>query len=910
MPTIIIDDREYQVAAETNVLQALLSQGVDLPYFCWHPAMGSIGACRQCAVIQYQNEEDTRGKLVMACMTPVSDGARFSLAAADAFRRNIIEALMINHPHDCPVCAEGGECHLQDMTVMTGHRDRRYRGDKRTFRNQYLGPLLHHEMNRCITCYRCVRFYNDYAGGADLAAQACHNHIYFGRHQDGVLENEFSGNLVEVCPTGVFTDKTLVKSDTRKWDLQSAPSLCVNCGVGCNTLPGERYGKLKRIHNHFHPDVNGYFLCDRGRYGGAFVNSDKRLRYPGQRQPDGRYRAIHRQQALDEIASNWGRAAAIGSPRASIEGNFLLQKLVGPENFNPGCSDNEMLLLNAIREALQQSHSPSLAEVEQADAVLILGEDITNTAPRLALSLRQAVRNKAFDLGAELGLQPWQDAAVRNLAQAQRSPLFIAAVNQTKLADIALHSICLAPDDCTRLGLAVAQRLNAPSDDIDLPEPLTELTGQIVEALSNAKKPLIVSGTGCQHLALIQAAAQIARSLGEHARLCYCVPECNSLGVALFNGQFLSLSEMTERAANGEIDTLLVLENDLYRRAPAATVDRLVTNVKRLVAIDALASKTLSRNDISCDVMALPAATFFESEGTLVNNEGRAQRFYPVIPPSDEQWASWRWLAALGRQLGQWNRYWHFDEVTKACAAEQPRLSAIVDAAPAADVREQGLKIPRQPHRYSGRTAINASKSVHEPQSPADPETPLAYTMEGATSAQLQPFVWQPGWNSNQAVNQNGQKQDCFQNQGKTLGVRLLEAQPSNRPLETLTPPQAFARQDKNWLLVPIYRIFGSEELSVQAPAIAALTGDAFILLHPEDAARLSVGPGDGVTVDNRLSFPLQLDNSLVQGCAGYAAGFPNAAELVAGDRVSLCKAVNWPPNGTLIATDNGGAHD
>ena len=135
---------------------------------------------------------------------------RISIAAEQArqFRSDNIELLMTNHPHDCPVCEEGGECHLQDMTVMTGHTFRRYRGLKRTHNNQNLGPFINHEMNRCIACYRCVRFYNDYAGGHDLQALGIHNNVYFGRFEDGVLESEFSGNLVEVCPTGVFTDKT------------------------------------------------------------------------------------------------------------------------------------------------------------------------------------------------------------------------------------------------------------------------------------------------------------------------------------------------------------------------------------------------------------------------------------------------------------------------------------------------------------------------------------------------------------------------------------------------------------------------------------------------------------------------------------------------------------------------------
>ena len=149
---------------------------------------------------------------------------------AAAFRAAIVEGMMLNHPHDCPVCDEGGECHLQDMTVMTGHDYRRTRFEKRTFRNQYLGPFLYHEMNRCIQCYRCVRFYREYAGGNDLNAFGIKNAVYFGRNEDGVLENEFAGNLVEVCPTGVFTDRTLRRHYTRKWDLRMAPSICVHCG--------------------------------------------------------------------------------------------------------------------------------------------------------------------------------------------------------------------------------------------------------------------------------------------------------------------------------------------------------------------------------------------------------------------------------------------------------------------------------------------------------------------------------------------------------------------------------------------------------------------------------------------------------------------------------------------------------
>ena len=135
-------------------------------------------------------------------------------------------------------------------------------------------------MNRCIQCYRCVRYYREYARGGDFNALASHDHVYFGRCRDGTLESEFSGNLVEVCPTGVFTDKSFKKHYTRKWDLQTAPSVCIHCSLGCNTIPGSRYGELRRIRNRYNGDVNGYFLCDRGRYGYEFVNCSIRIREP------------------------------------------------------------------------------------------------------------------------------------------------------------------------------------------------------------------------------------------------------------------------------------------------------------------------------------------------------------------------------------------------------------------------------------------------------------------------------------------------------------------------------------------------------------------------------------------------------------------------------------------------------
>ena len=207
MGTILIDGHIIPFKPGDNILQAALEANLEIPHFCYHAALGSLGACRLCAVEITPKDSSKAPRIAMACLEPSEDGLEVSISAiaAQQVRQHVIEFLMINHPHDCPICDEGGECHLQDMTVACGPPYRRYRGRKRTFSNQNLGPLIHHEMNRCITCYRCTRFYQDYALGNDLGAMRLRNEVYFGRFQDGPLENPFAGNLVEICPTGVFT---------------------------------------------------------------------------------------------------------------------------------------------------------------------------------------------------------------------------------------------------------------------------------------------------------------------------------------------------------------------------------------------------------------------------------------------------------------------------------------------------------------------------------------------------------------------------------------------------------------------------------------------------------------------------------------------------------------------------------
>ena len=788
MATLYVDGTPYEVNEGQNLLQACLSLGFDIPYFCWHPAMGSVGACRQCAVKLFKDKRDTHGEIVMSCMTPVKDGTRISIDDPEVrkFRAGVIEWLMANHPHDCPVCDEGGECHLQDMTVLTGHVYRRFRFKKRTHRNQYLGPFVNHEMNRCIACYRCVRFYQEHAGGRDLAVLGAHDDVYFGRFEDGVLESEFSGNLVEVCPTGVFTDKTLKQHYTRKWDLQTAPSVCVHCGVGCNTIPGERYGELRRIRNRYNHEVNGYFLCDRGRYGYEFVNSERRIRQPllgdgSQAMPQ----PVTREVALQHIASalkDPKRVIGIGSPRASLEANFALRTLVGPAHFYQGVSEVESRLVSAALQILQEgpARSPTLRDVELSDAVLILGEDVTNTAPMLALALRQSVRQMPMHLAERLlHIHDWQDGAVVEAIQRQEGSLIIATTHPTKLDEVATQTFRLAPDDLARLGFAVAHAVDAEAPSVaDLPDEMRALAEDIARALQQAERPLVVSGTTCGSLAVMQAAANVAWALcrgGQPAELCLTAPECNSLGLGLMGGH--SLDEAFRSVRRGSVDTVIILENDLYRRADASDVNDLLETASHVVVLDHLSNRTVAGAEV-----VLPAGTFAESAGTLVNNEGRAQRYYQVYAPDGDIQGSWAWLRDMMEAAGRpdASSWQTFDDVVAAMAQALPILRPVLDVAPPEEFRIDGQKIPRQTHRATGRTAIHADVDVSEPKPPDDPDSPLAFSMEGSERqppAALIPRFWAPHWNSIQALNKF-QEEVAGPLRGGNAGKRLIEPRP------------------------------------------------------------------------------------------------------------------------------------
>lgn len=469
--------------------------------------------------------------------------------------------------------------------------------------------------------------------------------------------------------------------------------------------------------------------------------------------------------------------------------------------------------------------------------------------------------------------------------QAQ-SPLFIAAVRASRLDDIAAGTFHGSPEAIARLGFAIAHYLNQESPlPFGLDEADNALASRMAAQLRQAKRPLIVSGTSGSSLAVIQAAYNVAKALpAQDKGLIFALPEANSLGLAMLGGKRLEAA--FARVKNGSADTVVILENDLYRRAPQEQVDDFLNSAQQTVAIDHLENTTTAKAGL-----LLPAATFAESEGTLVSNEGRAQRYFPVYPAKEPVLAAWQWLSRVIEK----NRWSHFGDLSSACAAEIPALAGLARLGQANAPAVEG-KIPRQPHRYSGRTAMYANIEVSEPPSPEDHETPFAFSMEGDTvhaPPAMVPVVWAPGWNSNQAI---GKFQDEIGGplHGGDPGTRLIEAS-GTLPWFDGIPP-AYTPDPKLWRVIRLPNIFAGEELSRHSPPIAERLPDLCIFMNPVDAEALAVRDNDPVEIADVAGFalhklPVRIEPTLSPGLLGVTAGLPPFQNMRNDARVVLKKA-------------------
>ena len=573
---------------------------------------------------------------------------------AVSFRKMVIEWLMLNHPLDCPVCDEGGQCLLQDETVSGGHGIRRYLGKKRTYEDQDLGPFVQHEMNRCIHCCRCCRFYQEYAGYRDLGAMQIANRTYFGRFTDGALESPFAGNLIDVCPTGVFTDKP-ARFKGRRWDFERAPSLCLNCSLGCNTVGSANYREVVRLEGRPNDAVNGYFICDRGRYGFSYANHPER---PRQARGDREVpwdEAIHAAAAaLARISREHGpnALACVGGARSSLETQAALklfcrtQAWRDPQFFWDPALERKV---KAAVDRLDARLAVSLRELEAADFILLVGADPVNEAPMLALALRQAQRRGA------------------TVAVLDPRPVFLpfefehlaVSPGQLDAAQGALAKGALSAEQVAGLQEPARKFYDALPDRYPGDPALADRLATLAGTLRQSRRPVVVCGTDIVRETTPSLAADIALLLqgaGKEAGLFYLLPGANAFGAALVSapdrpdatnrstGQWpwgpaavgeplgpgepaLSAEAILEGIDQGRIKALVLVENDPFWTF--YDEERLAWALEQLdflLVLDYVPSAVVKRGHV-----LLPTVPVFErTASSFVNQEGRAQTAFLV----------------------------------------------------------------------------------------------------------------------------------------------------------------------------------------------------------------------------------------------------------------------------------------
>ncbi|MCL1124091.1 molybdopterin-dependent oxidoreductase [Shewanella surugensis] len=591
MGKFYIDDQEVNFEPGQNVLQAALKAGINAPYFCYHEALGSAGACRMCTMELEPTKEGENSRLVVTCLQAAQDGQRYRLnkGIGDHVRQGVVEYYMTRHPHDCPVCDEAGDCQLQDMTILSHHTYRRFKGAKRTYMDQPMGPLIYNTANRCITCYRCTRFYQDYALGDDFGVYASGNRTTFRRSEEGHFDSPFSGNLIDVCPTGTFTDKVFRRKFSRTWQLEKNESICGHCSVGCHTEPGGRDNSLRRVHPFPNTKVNAHFICDRGRFGEHFSEANDR---PLSAQINGV--VVDNQKALDHIkdilTKSAGRIGILSSPDEDVSCHYALANIA--EHFNglfspfvmPQTEDRTAAALALSR------NTPSLTDIETADGAIIVGA-LTETAPMMDLAVRQLIK------------------AGKTVHMLHASPTLLADIVRKQHPD-QIHQA--APKNWAQI-----------ISSFDASHEAEEMGPNLFANLDTGKRIIILGVAVEMDIASMHALHDLCQAFENKqltVQLGFALNGANATGSAMISAQYPS-KQLLDAVRKKEIDTLMVCGADPFGFGAADWLPAR-EHIKQLIVFDNVNSPTLQIADV-----ILPHATWSERRGISINYEGRIQGF-------------------------------------------------------------------------------------------------------------------------------------------------------------------------------------------------------------------------------------------------------------------------------------------
>ncbi|HMM44114.1 MAG TPA: NADH-quinone oxidoreductase subunit NuoG [Candidatus Macondimonas sp.] len=639
--TIEVDGVSIRGRKGQMLIELTDQAGIYIPRFCYHKKLSIAANCRMCLV-----EMERAPKPVPACATPVADGMKVftrSPKAIDA-QQGTMEFLLINHPLDCPICDQGGECELQDLALGFGQDASRYDERKRVVPDPDLGPLVATDMTRCIHCTRCVRFGEEIAGLRELGATGRGEFMAIGTYVEHALTSEVAGNVIDLCPVGALTAKPS-RYTARPWELTERPTLSPHDGWGTHIAAHVRGGRVMRVVPREAEAFNETWISDRDRFSYTALQAEDRLLSPMVRE-DGRWRTVDWATALHAAAEGLRGIApeALGilaSPSATVEEYFLLRRLA--EHLECANLDHRLGMVDASA----QEHAgafPDLgrpvAEWERVDAALIVGSDLRREVPLLHLRLR-----KAGLRGARLCVINPLDADFRFPIHAERRAKDLAE----EMAALAL-AVSEFTGQSVPVALAAAvQGVSPEQPHVLMAEALTkgERSGVLIGQLALEQK-----GTGVV-LALASFVAEATGStLGTlpvggntaGAWLCGIVPH-RGFGGAAVQKVGRSAHELFAGGMDGFL--MLGLEPEVEAADPAAAMAAL-SGARFGVALTAYVTDALR----STAHVLLPIGSFAETAGSLITRDGTWLHFEGCTPPAGESRPAWKVLRVLGNQFG------------------------------------------------------------------------------------------------------------------------------------------------------------------------------------------------------------------------------------------------------------------
>ncbi|MCC6534882.1 MAG: NADH-quinone oxidoreductase subunit G [Burkholderiales bacterium] len=636
MLEIELNGKKLEVAEGSTIMDAANGEGIYIPHFCYHRKLSIAANCRMCLV-----QVEKAPKPLPACATPVTNGMKVwthSDTAVDA-QKGVMEFLLINHPLDCPICDQGGECQLQDLAVGYGASASQYDQAKRVVPNKDLGPLIATDMTRCIHCTRCVRFGQEIAGIMELGMIGRGEHSEIITFVGRTVDSELSGNVIDLCPVGALTSKPF-RYSARTWELMRRPSISPHCGLGSNLTVQVKQNRVMRVLPRENEAINECWLSDKDRFSYEGLNSAQRLARPMIRS-DGTWREVDWQTALDAAVAGLRRvrdahgAAAIGAlatAHATLEELYLLQKLMralGSGNVDHRLRQSDFSRDGAMAGAPWLGHG--IADLATLDRVLVVGSTLRKDHPLIAHRLRQAAK-KALQVNV---VNPVDDDLLMRVA----------------------HRLIVAP---SRLPRALAEILKAVCEAKGLPVPapcaaleVSEAAQRIAESLASGESVGLYLGNQAQHhprAGLLHALVQaIATALG--ARFGFLGEAANSVGAVLagavpYVGAVTGLDARAMLATPRQAYVLLHAEPELDCHDGAAAMAAMKA-AQFVVAMSAYQHAATEYAHV-----LLPIAPFTETSGTFVNTEGRVQSFRGVVNPLGETRPGWKVLRVLGTNMG------------------------------------------------------------------------------------------------------------------------------------------------------------------------------------------------------------------------------------------------------------------